>query len=170
MVRSSYANSTMDIINYNLMNSSTFPDYKERALGVVHYIHGVNPFGWTYLTNMYSLGATSSINKIYNGWFSTGTKWSDAKTSLCGPIPGLLAGGPNGSTNACTVGGTNNSNVCTSGTKLSLQPMEKAYRDTNIGWNFSTMEQEYGWELTENGIYYQGAYIRLLANFAKPSF
>jgi hypothetical protein len=55
---------------------------RERALGLLHAIHGVNPLGLVYLTNMGSCGAGRSVLHVYHEWFG------DA------PPPGYLAGGP----------------------------------------------------------------------------
>lgn len=39
------------------------------------------------------------------------------------------------------------------------QPIQKSYRDWNTGW------PQDSWEVTENGIYYQAAYVRALSKF-----
>lgn len=163
-IRANYANNALDALRIpnTTVNSNSI---KERALGMLHYYHGVNPFGWTYLTNMYSHGASLSINKIFHSWFSPQSKWAESKISECGPPPGFLVGGPNKNTTVCSSGSRNQNNQCTSGVPLSSEPIDKAYRDTNIGWNYTTQQQESGWEVAEPAIYYQAAYIRLLANF-----
>lgn len=168
-VRSLYGVSNMNVIKNNVVATNQ-SQFKERALGALHYIHGVNPFGWTYLTNMYKLGATSSVNKAHHYWFKAGSIWEDAKLSTCGPAPGYLTGGPNKNTNMCTVGGSQpwNNLICPAGEPLNLQPPQKAYRDSGVGWNAATQEQEYGYDTTEPSNVYQSAYIRLLANFVDP--
>lgn len=55
---------------------------RQRALDLLHAIHGVNPLGLVYLTNMGSYGAEQSVQHVYHEWFG------DA------PPPGYLAGGP----------------------------------------------------------------------------
>jgi hypothetical protein len=50
---------------------------------MLHSLHGVNPLGLVYLTNMGRHGAESSVRHVYHEWFG------DA------PPPGYLAGGPN---------------------------------------------------------------------------
>lgn len=56
---------------------------RERALDLLHAIHGVNPLGLVYLTNMERHGAERSAQPVYHEWFG------DA------PPPGYLVGGPN---------------------------------------------------------------------------
>ena len=125
--------------------------YRQRALEILHYFHGVNPLGMTYLTNMYLAGATKSANEIYHSWFQTRTKWSDARTSECGPPPGYVPGGPNA--NAAADG------VPTSMRPPTGQPPQKSYRDWNGIW------PDASWTVTEPAIYYQSAYVKLLSAF-----
>jgi endoglucanase len=150
--RANYGNTNLDVITYKLPvgNADT---YKVRALEELHYFHGVNPFGMTYLSNMYRYGATHSVNEIYHTWFAHGTKWSDAQSSPCGPPPGYLPGGPNA---AAVQGG-----VPASISPPAGQPAQKAYRDWNTGWPQSS------WAVTEPAIYYQAAYVELLSKFAE---
>jgi endoglucanase len=148
--RANYGNSNLDVLTYSI----AAPDgasYRQRALEILHYFHGVNPFGMTYLTNMYSAGATRSANEIYHSWFQARTKWSDARTSECGPPPGFVPGGPN-------------VNAAANGVPASLspptgQPAQKSYRDWNGPWPDSS------WAVTEPAIYYQSAYVKLLSAF-----
>ena len=63
------------------------------AADYLHYLHGVNPLGKVYLSNMYSLGAENSVNQLWHTWFFDGIKWDDAKNSLYGPAPGYVVGG-----------------------------------------------------------------------------
>jgi hypothetical protein len=66
------------------------------ALGYVHYIHGVNPLGLVYLTNMKSAGAEHSASTMFHNWFAHGSaRWSEVKNAMPGPAPGYLVGGPN---------------------------------------------------------------------------
>ena len=55
---------------------------RRRALDLLHAIHGVNPLGLVYLTNMGRFGARLSAQPIYHEWFGAA------------PPPGYLAGGP----------------------------------------------------------------------------
>jgi hypothetical protein len=36
----------------------------------IHYLHGVNPLGLVYLTNMGSAGATHSVTSIFHYWYN----------------------------------------------------------------------------------------------------
>lgn len=125
-----------------------------RAMENLHYLHGVNPLGIAYLSNMYGLGATYSVNEIYHEWYRRGTPWANARRSKCGPPPGFLVGGPN-------------KNAANDGVPGELvppvgQPPQKSYRDWNAGW------PEASWAVTENSNTYQASYIALLAPFAGP--
>ena len=134
------------------------------AAGYLHYLHGVNPMGKVYLTNMVSFGAENSVNQIFHAWFSDGSaQWDSAKTSAYGPAPGILTGGPNhnqwdwdsrcpGVSAAC---GTARP------TPPYGQPAQKSYLDFNDGWPLNS------WPISENSNGYQSAYIRLLARFVK---
>jgi len=149
--RANYGNTNLDAVDFK-----TGPDpasYRTRALEMLHYFHGVNPFGMVYLSNAYALGATSSANEIYHTWFQPGTRWSDALKSECGPAPGFVPGGPN-------------ANAVQDGVPAKIappanQPRQKSYRDWNANWPDSS------WAVTEPGIYYQSAYIRLLSALAE---
>ena len=47
---------------------------------------------------------------------------------------------------------------------MRAQPPGKAYVDTNTGWEPANPYDK-SWELSEPGIYYQAAYVRLLSKF-----
>lgn len=151
--RANYGNSNLDAarIDPSLPGAGS---YRLRALEIVHYFHGVNPFGMVYLSNMYPLGATRSVNRIFHAWYQSGSRWSDARESQCGPAPGFVPGGPN-------------ANAVRDGVPSRLsppngQPPQKSYKD----WNEGTPENS--WAVTEPGIYYQSAYVELLSAFAGP--
>ncbi|MEM1358119.1 MAG: glycoside hydrolase family 9 protein [Bacteroidota bacterium] len=116
-----------------------------KATGMLHYLHGVNPLGLVYLSAMNGRGAERSVQEIYHTWFNDGTDWDNAETSLFGPAPGFLAGGPNKDFTVSTL------------TPPHGQPPMKSYLDWNTGW------PQNSWEVTEPAIYYQAAYIRNLA-------
>jgi hypothetical protein len=125
--------------------------YRAAGADFLHYIHGVNPLGMTFLTNMYTFGAQKCANEMYHGWFGDGTVWDDAKTSPKGPAPGYLTGGVNG---------TYVPDAAYTGPVISPpqgQPVLKAYKDWNTSW------PENSWQITEPAIYYQAAYVNLLA-------
>ncbi len=148
-VLANYGNTNLDAAR--LVKGDPAP-YAERAQGILHYFHGVNPFAMVYLSNMYRYGATRSVTEIFHDWFWHNTRWDSARTSQCGPAPGFVPGGPN-------------ANAGGDGVPASLkppveQPRQKSYRDWNTPW------PESSWAVTEPGIYYQASYIRLLARFA----
>ena len=123
-------------------------DYINAGLAYVNYIHGLNPLGKTYLSNMGQYGAEDSVPTIYHAWFKDGTKFDDTRTGL-GPAPGFLVGGPN---------------PWFSVDKFSPpagQPHMKAYYDFNDGWPHNS------WEVSENSLGYQVAYLRLLSKFVR---
>jgi hypothetical protein len=148
-VRANYANTNLDAAR--LVGGAGSAPYLERAEEILHYFHGVNPFAMVYLTNMYRHGATRSANEIFHYWFAHDSRWDSAVASQCGPPPGFVPGGPN-------------TGAVASGVPASLvppagQPPQKAYRDWNTPWPDSA------WAITEPGIYYQAAYIRMLSGF-----
>jgi hypothetical protein len=151
MVRANYGNTNVDAVLYNLTGGRDTA-LRTRALEVLHYFHGVNPFSSTYLTNMSSYGATYSMNAIYHSWFGINTPWGDVRTTAYGPPPGYMPGGPNAQTSVTLA-------------PPAGQPRQKAYRDWN--GNAATGDLQSAWEITEPGIYYQASYVKLLAAFAQ---
>lgn len=152
-VRANYGNSNLDAMVFGLKVGKKTESLEERALGLLHYMHGVNPFGMVYLSNMSRFGATRSASEIYHTWYTHNSRWNDAVTSQCGPAPGYLTGGPN-------------ANAVKDGVPADLvppanQPPQKSYRDWNAGWPQSA------WAVTEPAIYYQSAYVVLLSAFAQ---
>jgi hypothetical protein len=150
--RAAYGNSNIDVVTYGI-DPDNAGSYTTRALDTLHYFHGVNPFATVYLSNMYTYGATQSLNEIYHVWFAQKTRWSDARSSECGPAPGYVPGGPN-------------FQAAKDGVPDSLrppvgQPPQKSYRD----WNMADPDKS--WAVTEPAIYYQSGYIKLLAKFAQ---
>lgn len=136
--------------------------------GYLHYLHGVNPNGLAYLTNMYNLGASRSVNSIYHSWFVDGSSnWDDVRTSTYGPAPGFIPGGANPywaldpcCPNGC--GGQNNS-LCIMLTPPADQPALKAYYDWNTGY------PQNSWTITEPAIYTQAAYLKLASDKIQPT-
>ena len=131
-------------------------DYRDAAAGYIHYMHGVNPLGMVMLTNMVNDLAERSVNEIYHGWFGDGTDFDNALTSLYGPPPGYVTGGPNPSyePDASYPGEIE---------PPQNQPVQKSYKDWNTSW------PENSWEITEPAIYYQAAYIKLLSKFVSET-
>ena len=152
--RAAYGNTNLDVIAYHL-DPGHDPDYRLRALEVLHYFHGVNPFALVYLSNMYPYGVTRSVREIYHTWFTHGSKWSDALTSVCGPPPGYVPGGPSAHADTDGVPATLRPPVG--------QPPQKSYRDWNVAY------PENSWTVTEPSINYQSGYIRLVSGFVQPA-
>lgn len=130
--------------------------YGARALDYLHYLHGANPMGKAYLTNMGAFGAEASVTKLYHGW----------KTEPL--IPGFLVGGPNPTyewDSCCPAScGSEGANAACLGAPLSPphgQPPLKSYLDFDEGWPLNS------WQISENSNQYQAAYLRLLANFVE---
>lgn len=160
----------INMILYDL-DASASEDAKDAAEQYIHYLHGVNPFNMTYLSNMYDYGAENCVNEFYHTWFSNGSaKWDRVGTSTYGPAPGFLTGGPNPSYDwdgCCPsgCGGTNNA-ICNSEglTPPKGQPAQKSYKDFNTSWPINS------WSVTENSNGYQINYIRLLSHFVDASY
>jgi endoglucanase len=173
-IRANYGNSNLDLGVYPL-GFADVSNYRLRALETLHYFHGVNPFGMVYLTNMYSHGATSSVNEILHAWyapysnrfsakldripllnkahwFDFKSKWDDAMISACGPAPGFVPGGPNRGAEA--------NGVPRRLSPPTGQPPQKSYKDWNVAG------EDAAWAINEPGIYYQAAYVKLLSAFA----
>jgi hypothetical protein len=142
-------------------------DAREVGLGVLHYIHGVNPQGMTYLSNMYAVGATRAPNEFYHLWYMDGSpRWDRVGVSEFGPAPGFLVGGPNPNydraeccPNSCDTPEVNAACDSESIVPPKNQPILKSYKDFNTSWPINS------WEVTENHNEYQVAYLRLLSNF-----
>lgn len=149
--RANYGNSNLDAVTYGLASDPA--PYRIRAAEILHWFHGVNPFGMVMLSNMYGYGATSSVNQIFHAWFHPRSKvWKDARYSACGPAPGYVPGGPNRDAAA--------NGVPTTLSPPTGQPPQKSYKD----WNGDGPDSS--WAVTEPAIYYQSAYVKLLAAIA----
>ncbi|MGB3546135.1 MAG: glycoside hydrolase family 9 protein [Saprospiraceae bacterium] len=121
------------------------PDLNRKADGMVHYLHGVNPLGFVYLSGMEGRGAERGIQEIYHGWFADGTPFDNSETSLYGPAPGFVSGGPNRDFSVTSI------------SPPAGEPAMKSYKDWNADW------PQASYEITEPAIYYQATYIRNLA-------
>lgn len=124
--------------------------------GYVHYLFGVNPLGYCFLTNMKAFGAERSAQEMYHGWFADGTDWDNATFSKFGPAPGYLTGGVNPAYKPASA---------YSGAPIvppMQQPIQKSYKDWNTSW------PQNSWEVTEPAIGYQGNFVQLLAYAALP--
>jgi endoglucanase len=136
-----------DFATFNI-NTGQSASYKETGESYLHWFHGVNPMGKLMLTNMYSYGGDSCVNEFYHSWFGNGTAWDNVFTSLYGPPPGYVPGGPNKDFSIGSI------------TPPAGEPPQKSYKEWNTGWN--GVANENSWEITEAGIYTQAAYISLL--------
>ena len=166
--KSNYGNLFWEVQNLALDNSSKNETYLKSSEEYLHYIHGVNPFGLVYLTNMASYGAENSANEMYHTWFADKSpKWDRVGTSTYGPPPGFIMGGPNSGyawDDCCSNSNCyspENTAICNS---ISLtppkgQPKQKSYKDFNTNWPLNS------WQLTETSLGYQTAYIRLLSKY-----
>jgi len=153
-----------DVVTYGT-DSARNADSQRAAERYVHYIHGVNPLGLVYLTNMSAFGAESSANEIFHSWFSDESElWDRVGTSTYGPAPGFMPGGPNPGyqLNACCPDGCAGLSCSSESTEPPLnQPAQKSYKDFNTGWPLDS------WSITEPSCGYQIQYIRLLSWFAR---
>ena len=145
------------------------------ALGYLHYIHGVNPLGLVYLTNMKSAAAEHSASTTFHNWFAHGSpRWERVSGATPGPPPGYLVGGPNPSFSVdgcCTAvvgtagyrcyGAAAFSFCSTSYAPPHGQPALKSYLQFNKGWPVNS------WEVTEPSTGYQASYIRVLAAYVR---
>jgi len=150
-----------DYVKYdiNALNSANALKTAERY---IHYIHGVNPLNFCYLSNMYAYGADNGVNEFYHTWFGNGTDWDNVQNDLYGPAPGFLTGGPNPDYNwdgCCPSGCSGQTCDAAQRNRIMDQPKQKAYDDFNTSWPMNS------WEVTENSNGYQTAYIRLLSKF-----
>lgn len=142
-VRSDEGTMFRAMLTHNL-DAGNAASYRDGAMGYLHYLHGVNPTGYAYLSNMGSYGAENSIPEMYHSWFADG---SPLDTN---PAPGYVVGGPNKNfAPDPSYGGTI--------APPQNQPVQKAFKAWNTSW------PQNSWEITEPGIYYQAAYVRLLS-------
>ena len=136
------SNKVKATIGYSNLAVSNVPDGLERALGHLHYFHGVNPIGTVYLSNMEDLGSERSVERLMHYWFGQGSIYDVDHGSVVGVAPGYIVGGPNRDYSGAAA-------------PPAAQPPQKSYRD----WHDSL---EPVWEITEPAIYYQASYVRLL--------
>ena len=163
--------SSQGSMNYNLITYGLDEGISEEAIeaseAFIHKLHGVNPMNLCYLSNMYAYGAENSVNEFYHTWFTNGSPlWDRVGTSVYGPAPGFLTGGPNPDYDVdgcCPSGcGSSSNNSKCSAESVSPpkgQPAQKSYKDFNTSWPLNS------WSVTENSCGYQVRYIRLLSKF-----
>lgn len=140
----------------------------------VHYLHGVNPIGLVYLSNMQRAGAENSAKTMFHTWFADKSKWDEVSASSPGPAPGFVVGGPNSSfslDSCCTAPNGDPAYHCYGAAEYSLcsqsweppagQPAQKAYLQFNSGWPAGS------WPITEPSTGYQAKYVLVLSGFAR---
>lgn len=141
-----------NMLKYNL-DAPNADNYTRAAVGFLHYIHGINPTAFVYLSNMEAHGAEKSVPEFYHSWFANGSAlWDRADVSTYGPAPGFVPGGANPNfapDGACS---------CYISPPQG-QPTQKSFKDWNTSW------PENSWEITENSIYTNASYVRLIANY-----
>lgn len=142
-VRSAQANIfyRMNVMNLNAANAANYANAGE---AIVHWLHGQNPTGYCFLSNMGGHGAEFSVPEFYHGWFGNGSAFDQ------NPAPGFQPGGPNvyyspDGACGCTISPPQN------------QPPQKSFKAWNTSW------PENSWEITENSIYGQATYLRALS-------
>lgn len=150
-----------DVISFAI-DASKNADASRAAQRYLHYIHGVNPLGLVYLSNMGPSGAYKSASTFYHTWFADKSPlWDEVGVSMYGPPPGFLVGGPNPS---YALDG-----VCPGNARCPAeppsppygQPPQKSYANFNDNWPINS------WSVSENSNGYQAAYLRLLAKFVR---
>lgn len=154
-----------NFLSFDLEASAS--EVKNAGLRYLNYLHGVNPLGMVYLSNMYQAGAHYSVNEFYHSWFVDGSsQWDRVGVSTWGPAPGFLVGGPNPSYDrdsccATSCGSVANTNLCHSINLIppKSQPAMKSYLDFNSNWPLNS------WQISENHNDYQIAYLRLLSKY-----
>jgi endoglucanase len=141
----------------------------------VHYLHGVNPLGLVYATNMQRAGAEHSAKTMFHLWFADKSpRWDETTATTPGPAPGYLVGGPNtsfGPDGCCTAPQGDAAYQCYGSTDFALcsknwdppmhQPQQKSYLEFNSGWPVGS------WPITENSTGYQVKYVLVLAALAR---
>ncbi len=153
---SNSAKASSGLLFEKMDNHSAAEDY-------LHYLHGVNPFGMVYLSNMGIYGASKSVTKFYHGWFNDDNS-----------APGYVTGGANSrytwadcckqydaDNSAKGCGSASNNALCYAVSIPVGEPHEKMYSNINNGWPIDS------WELTEPSLGYQTYYIRLISNFVQ---
>ena len=157
-----------DVVVHKL-DAASSADMTRAASRYVHYLQGTNPLSLVYLTNMYAHGAENCANEMFHTWFADGSAmWDRVGTSMYGPPPGYLTGGPNPSYDwdgCCPSGcGSAASNAVCMSEPISPpkgQPPQKSYKDFNTSWPLDS------WSVTEPSDGYQVAFIRLLSKFVR---
>jgi len=129
--------------------------YRRQVADYYHFIHGRNPLGWCYLSNMNGVGASRSVMFPYHKWF--GSSHANGSGQRPPPAPGFVVGGPNQYFSVNWIAPPYG------------EPAMKAFKDWDTGWNAVRGANENSWEITEPAIYYQSAYVLILSTaFSNP--
>ena len=143
--RANTGSTNTSFVDYGYGTGDEQAQMKARAAAQLQYLHGVNPLGLVYMSNMGAFGAEESVSEMFHFWFQDDSDYDNVSEDLFGPAPGYVTGGPN-------------SFYSGSMTPPARQPPQKAYAEFN-----EADDSEPSWSITEPAIYYQSAYIRLLA-------
>jgi hypothetical protein len=142
----------------------------------VHYLHGVNPLGIVYLTNMKRAGAEQSVTTMFHTWFADKSpKWDQTTATTPGPAPGFLTGGPNNTgfslDSCCTAPEGDSAYKCYGSSDFALcsqnwdpplhQPQQKSYLDYNGGWPAGS------WSISEPSTGYEAKYVLVVSALAR---
>jgi len=171
--QASYGFNLMMALSFNITHGYSVDQVKNQAENYLHYLLGRNTLSMVYLTSMGYYGGEHASYQLYHGWFSyTGNNGdagnekyngkpdyifepfypyipSDNETSLFGPAPGLVVGGPNNSYSGTWEPPAN-----------AIAPA-KAYRDfSKINWPNGK-----SWEITEPMMAYNGPFVGLCSFF-----
>ncbi len=149
MVRSTLGISALMASRYGSVTTAERGRLQQRARDLIHAMHGVNPMTAVMMSNMARFGAELSMQRLYHERWGYGTPFAG------NPAPGYVVGGPN--QNFTGIKGDQPGEV----DWIKAQPRAKAYADFDDGWPKAS------WEISEPAIYYQAAYIRLLAEVMK---
>ena len=150
-----------DVISFGI-DASKDALARRAAERYIHYVHGVNPLGIVYLSNMAASGAGKSVTTFYHSWFTDKSpKWDEVGVSTYGPPPGFLVGGPNPSYDWDGQCPGNAQCPAARPTPPYGQPAQKSYANFNDSWPVNS------WAVTENSNGYQVYYLRLLAKFVR---
>jgi endoglucanase len=150
-----------DVISFNV-DMAKNADARRAAERYVHYLHGVNPLGLVYLSNMKESGAYKSASTFFHTWFADKSpKWDQVGVSTAGPPPGFLTGGPNPSYKLDGACPGNAQCPAMPPSPPYGQPAQKSYLEFNDSWPVNS------WSVTENSDGYQVYYLRLLSKFVR---
>jgi hypothetical protein len=170
-----YGANLLMAVRFGILGGRSEDEVRFRAYKHFHYMLGLNPLNMVYLSNMAAYGGEHSSFQIYHAWFSyTGGDGDngnaqyngkpdpvveplypyhpdDTQTSVFGPAPGLVPGGPNWYY-SCSYQIPNRTFPA------------YAYRDFSVSCDWDGAQcRACSWEITEPMAAYQGPFILLAA-------